>query len=357
MTTAIVYSPAYLEHRPRGYHPESPTRLEEILRALRGFGLINRGRCELVEPYSASLDDLYLVHSPTYVERVKRLVASGANYLDGDTYLSPSSFEVASLALAGALKACDLVLGGAYSNAYALVRPPGHHAGTYGRALTAPSQGFCIFNNVAAAAAHLLRRRGLRKVVIIDIDCHHGNGTQDIFYESSQVLYVSLHQDPRTIYPGTGFVDEVGVGEGYGFNVNLPMPPMSGDDVYLRVWDEVVEPIVSQFKPDFVLMSVGYDAHYDDPVTMMNLSSRGYAELFTRALGLASKHCAGRFVACLEGGYGPYLGESAAATIAAMAGSSIPLPPSLTSSSERVARGVEDVVARLKQLLRDRWRL
>ena len=182
MTTALVYSPAYLDHRPRGYHPESPSRLEEILKALRDFGLLDGGGCVVVEPRSAGLEDLYLVHASAYVERVKRLVESGAAYLDGDTYLSPRSFDVALLALGGALKACDLVLDGAYSNAYALVRPPGHHAGIYGRALSAPSQGFCIFNNVAAAAAHLLKRRGLKRVAILDIDCHHGNGTQDVFY-------------------------------------------------------------------------------------------------------------------------------------------------------------------------------
>ncbi|RLF08923.1 MAG: histone deacetylase family protein [Thermoprotei archaeon] len=356
MTTAIVYSSSYLDHRPHGYHPESPKRLEEILQAVRDFGLLD-DRCKLVEPARAELQDLYLVHDPTYVERVRRLVESGASYLDGDTYLSPRSFEVALLALGGALKACDLVLEGSYSNAYALVRPPGHHAGVYGRALGAPSQGFCIFNNVAAAAAHLVKRRGLSRVVILDIDCHHGNGTQDIFYESSQVLYVSFHQDPRTLYPGTGFIDEVGVGEGAGFNVNLPLPPGSGDDAYLKAWDEVVEPVVSEFNPGFVLMSVGYDAHHDDPITMMNLSTQGYAELFRRALDLASKHCGGRFVACLEGGYGPFLGESAAATIAAMAGVELPLPAARTSSSDRVMDRLEEVLSGLKQLLRDKWRL
>ncbi|MEM4700115.1 MAG: histone deacetylase [Candidatus Nezhaarchaeales archaeon] len=356
MPTAIVYSPAYLEHRPRGYHPESPHRLEEILRALRDFGLVDGGRCEIVEPRPASLEDLYLVHSPEYVRRVERLAASGASYLDGDTYLSPRSFEVALLAVGGAIEACDLVLKGSYDNSFALVRPPGHHAGTHGRALSAPSQGFCIFNNVAVAAAHLLRRRGLRRVAIIDIDCHHGNGTQDIFYGSSQVLYVSLHQDPRTIYPGTGFVDELGSGEGYGFNINIPMPPTSGDDVYSMAWREVVEPVVSQFEPEFVLASVGYDAHYDDPVTMMNLSTQGYVDLFEGALGLARRYCVGRFAACLEGGYGPYLGESAAATVAAMSGAPLPLATSRTTSSERVVKKVEATVAELKRLLKDRWR-
>jgi len=357
LPTALIYSPAFLEHRPPWHHPESPQRLEEALRALRGFGLLDRGGCAIVEPRAASPEDLRLVHDGAYVERVERLARSGAPYLDGDTYLSPGSLNAASLALGGTLKACDLVLDGAYSNAYALVRPPGHHAGVFGAALGAPSQGFCIFNNVAAAAAHLVKRRGLRRVLILDVDCHHGNGTQEIFYESSQVLYVSFHQDPRTLYPGTGFVEEVGVGEGAGFNVNIPLPPRSGEDAYLMAWEEVVEPVALDFKPEFVLVSAGYDAHRDDPLTMMNLTTGGYAELFRRMLGLASRCCAGRLVAGLEGGYGPALGEGVAASVAAMMGSSIPLAEVSARSSEAVLRRLEGALARLKGLLKEWWKL
>jgi acetoin utilization deacetylase AcuC-like enzyme len=357
LPTAIIYSSAYLEHRPPYHHPESPQRLEEALRGLRGSGLLDRGGCTVVEPRAASPEDLCLVHDQAYVERVERLVRSGSPYLDGDTYLSPGSFNAATLALGGALKACDLVLDGAYSNAYALVRPPGHHAGAFGAALGVPSQGFCIFNNVAAAAAHLVKRRGLRRVLILDIDCHHGNGTQEIFYESSQVLYVSFHQDPRTLYPGTGFIDEVGVGEGAGFNVNIPLPPRSGEDAYLKAWGEVVEPIALEFKPEFVLASAGYDAHRDDPLTMMNLTTRSYAELFRRMLSLASRCCAGRFVAVLEGGYGSALREGVAASVAAMMGSSIPLTEESSRSSVEVLRRLEDTLAKLKALLKEWWKL
>ncbi len=355
MATAVIYSPVYLEHRPHGYHPESPKRLEEALSALKDFGLLDSDRCLLVDPSPASEDDLALVHDRSYVARVKRLVESGARYLDGDTYLSPRSYDAALMAAGGVMKACDLVMEGSFNNAFALVRPPGHHAGVYGRALGAASQGFCIFNNIAVAAAHLIKRRGLQRVLILDIDCHHGNGTQDIFYSSKEVLYVSFHQDPRTLYPGTGYVDEVGVDEGRGFNVNIPLPPGSGDDAYMKAWNEVVKPLVEAFKPEFVLMSVGYDAHHDDPITMMNLSTQGYVDLFSESLNVAEEFCSGRFVATLEGGYGPFLAESVAATVAAMAGIRLPITSSKTTSSDRVLRRVEEVLASLKAALKEYW--
>ncbi|RLF11127.1 MAG: histone deacetylase family protein [Thermoprotei archaeon] len=355
MTTAIIYSPVYLEHRPHGYHPESPRRLEEAMEALRSFGLLDQEHCVIVEPRLATLEDLMLVHDKAYVERVKRLVESGTRYLDGDTYLSPRSFEAALLAAGGVMKACEIVLEGKYINAFALVRPPGHHAGVYGKALGAASQGFCIFNNVAVGVMHLLRRKGLGRVMILDIDCHHGNGTQDIFYESSQVLYVSFHQDPRTLYPGTGYVDEIGVGEGKGYNINIPLPPGSADDAYMKAWAEIVEPVSRSFNPEFVVMSVGYDAHHDDPITMMGLSTQGYVDLFNKALELAASTCNGRFVAALEGGYGMFLAESVAATIASMSGVSLPITSQRTMSKDEVMKRVEGVLMRLKENLKGIW--
>lgn len=325
------------------------------MNALEKFNLLSSGRLALVEPYKAKVEDIQLVHDATYIERVRKLVEAGHRYLDVDTYLSPHSFDVALLAAGGVVKACDLVLEGGYSNVFALVRPPGHHAGIYGRALGAPSQGFCIFNNVAVGASYLINRRGLSRVLILDIDCHHGNGTQEVFYELNKVLYISLHQDPYTLYPGTGFIDEVGVSDGRGYNVNLPMAPNSGDDAYMKAWIEIVEPIATQFKPELVFMSVGYDAHYDDPVTMMNLSTRGYIDLFNKALELASSTCRGRFVAVLEGGYGRFLAESAAATIATMADINLPLGFKRTTSSREVIKRIESIILKLKEYLKDVW--
>jgi len=209
--TAVLYTPKYLNHDPGPTHPESPKRLEAIMEELNHSGLLETGKCSLIEPKRASIDDLKLVHEPDYIQLVEGYCASGGGLLDlGDTTVSPRSFETARFAVGGALEAVDLVMDGKFENAFALVRPPGHHAGPY------YAMGFCLFNNIAIAATHLLRERGLDRVLILDIDAHHGNATQEIFYSTNRVLYMSLHQDP-TGFPGTGFIDETGKGDGLGY--------------------------------------------------------------------------------------------------------------------------------------------
>jgi len=255
-----------------------------------------------------------LIHESEYVQLVKRLCASGGGLLDiGDTVVSPQSFEVALLAAGGAIKAVDLAMAQKFRNAFALTRPPGHHAGPY------YALGFCVFNNTAIAAAHLLRSFNLDRILVLDVDAHHGNGTQEIFYDSDRVLYISLHQDP-TEFPGTGFVDEVGDGEGVGYTVNIPFPFRIDDQIYLKAFNQIVVPIIQQHRPQFILVSTGFDNHYTDPVASLSLSTLSYAKIFGKVLELASEFCAGKLVAILEGGYSlRLLGRMAVSVIARMA--------------------------------------
>jgi acetoin utilization deacetylase AcuC-like enzyme len=312
--TAVVFTPKYLDHKTGLGHPESPARLRVIMRKLNKSDLFETGKCSLVEPKPASVEDVELVHESDYIQLVQRVCASGGGLLDlGDTVVSSESFEVALLAVGGAVKAVDLVMAGKFRNAFALVRPPGHHAGSY------YALGFCIFNNTAVAAAHLLRHFNLERILIFDVDSHHGNGTQEIFYDSDKVLYVSLHQDPVE-FPGTGFVDEVGEGKGLGYTVNVPFPFRINDQIYLKAFNQIVVPIIQQYKPQFILVSTGFDNHYTDPVASLSLSTLSYVKIFGKVLELASEFCAGKLVAVLEGGYSlRFLGRMAVSVIARMA--------------------------------------
>jgi len=284
------------------------------MRELNKSGILKNERCSLIEPETAHINDLQLIHDIDYIQQIKQFCSCGGGLLDqGDTMVSGESYEVARLAAGGTLKAADLVMEGKYRNAFAFVRPPGHHAGP------GYPMGFCVFNNVAVAAAHLLEKFSLDRVLILDIDAHHGNGTQEIFYRSNRVLYVSLHEDP-TEFPLTGFADEVGEDEGLGYTVNVPLPYGTGDRIYLKAFNEVVVPIINQYKPQFILVSTGFDNHYTDPVGNLSLSALSYAKIFDAILESASKFCQGKLVATLEGGYSlRFLGKLACAVTAKMA--------------------------------------
>jgi acetoin utilization deacetylase AcuC-like enzyme len=312
--TAIVFTPKYLNHKTGVGHPESPARLRVIMRELRKSGLFGTGTCFIVTPKQATMKDVELVHSSEHVRLVQRLCASGGGLLDlGDTVVSSESFDVALYAAGGAIQAVELVMAGKCRNAFALLRPPGHHAGQH------YSLGFCVFNNAAIAAAHLVNAFDLDRVLILDIDAHHGNGTQEIFYNNEKVLYISLHQDPSE-FPGTGFQDEVGEEEGLGFNVNIPFPFRINDQIYNRAFNQIVIPIITQYKPQFMVVSTGFDSHYLDPVANLSLSALNYAQTFRKILDLATKLCEGKLVALLEGGYNiRLLGKMAVSVIASMA--------------------------------------
>jgi acetoin utilization deacetylase AcuC-like enzyme len=223
------------------------------------------------------------------------MAADGGGHLNLDTVMSSKSYEVALMAAGGAMLATEAILSDKVQNAFALIRPPGHHAGpNYGA-------GFCLFNNIAIAVRHAQRDFNLRRILIADYDTHHGNGTQDIFYEDSSALYLSIHQSP--LYPGTGQQDEVGLGEGKGYTINMPLPPGSGDVNYTRTFKEVLLPAARRFRPEMIFVSVGYDAHWADSIANMNLSVAGYAQLSSCLRQLADELCHGRLLFCLEGGY------------------------------------------------------
>jgi acetoin utilization deacetylase AcuC-like enzyme len=348
--TAIIYTPKYLEHDAGPGHPESSDRLRAIMKELRKSGLLESGKCSLIEPKPANVKDVELIHQPDYIQLVKRVCSSGGGLLDlGDTVVSPKSYETALYAVGGAVKAADLVMNGEFQNAFALVRPPGHHAGS------SYAMGFCLFNNVAVVAAHLLRDFRLKRILILDVDAHHGNGTQDIFYNTNEVLYIGLHQDPRG-FPGTGFVDEVGSGDGLGYTVNVPFPYQTDDEAYLKAFNQVVIPIIRQYKPEFILVSTGFDGHYTDPVASLSLSASIYPKIFRKVLDLASQFCMGRLVAVLEGGYSlSFIGKIAAAVIGEMAGVSYLIEDKRPVGTTEVWEQVEKTIMSIRRMHSKFW--
>lgn len=350
--TAIVYSPKYLRHKTGPGHPETPSRLRAIMRELNKSGILENEKCSLVEPEVASINTLQRVHDNEHIQRIKQFCKCGGGLLDKeDTVVSDESYEVARLAAGGAVKAADLVMSGTYRNGFAFVRPPGHHAG--------PDypMGFCVFNNVALAAAHLLENFGLDRVLILDVDAHHGNGTQEIFYRSSKVLYVSLHEDPIE-FPLEGFADEVGEDEGHGYTVNLPLPYGTSDRIYLRAFNEIAVPIISQYRPQFILVSTGFDAHYADPVGNLYLSAFSYAKIFDQLLESATNCCQGKVVAVLEGGYSlRFLGRMACAVTAKMAEIPYALKDKPRCANLKIRRKGEKTLNQIKKIQSPFWNI
>jgi acetoin utilization deacetylase AcuC-like enzyme len=287
--TGIVLDERMLAHDPGHGHPERPERLRVLHHHLGDApGLIRIG----ARP--ASADEIALVHAPALVERVAATAGLPCVIFDPDTRTSPGSWEAARVAAGGLVELCDAVLADEVTNGVALVRPPGHHAER------ARAMGFCLFNNVAIAAAHL-RRRGVARVLIVDWDLHHGNGTQHLFERDPDVLYVSTHQYPY--YPGTGAVDEVGEGAGAGRTLNLPFPAGFGDREFERAFTEVVVPVCRQFAPEFVLVSAGFDCDIRDPLGGLAVTPAGIAAMARALTALAEEYAHGRIVGVLEGGY------------------------------------------------------
>ena len=308
LPTGLVSDPGYLEHDTGPSHPESPQRLNAILRRLHAAEY--RDRLSLIPAPLVDRTWLETVHTPRHIDGIARAIpSSGLAYLDADTPVSPGSYRAALKAVGGTLAAIDAVMTAQVANAFCAVRPPGHHA--------EPSRamGFCLFNNVAVGARYAQRRWGLTRVLILDWDVHHGNGTQVAFYDDPTVLYVSLHQYPW--YPGSGSRAEVGEGPGEGFTLNVPLPAGSGNDDYLRAFDVQIAAAVRAFAPDFILISAGFDAHRDDPLAGMRVTEEGYAAMTRLVTSWAADSCEGRIVSCLEGGYDlDALGRSAEAHVA-----------------------------------------
>jgi len=292
--TGFVYGDIYLQHKTGAGHPERPERLTAIVGRLKEKGLL--AQLASIQPVPAPLEAITAVHSVRYVERVRRAYEDGQRCLDsGDTPISAESYQVALHAVGGVLAALDAVMAGKVRNAFCAIRPPGHHA------LRERAMGFCLFNNVAIAARHLQTRHKLARILIVDWDVHHGNGTQAAFDDDPTVFYFSAHQHP--FYPGTGAAAETGKGPAKGTKLNVPFPAGTGDKEYKRAFEEKLRPAARAFKPDFVLLSAGFDAHADDLLGRMGLTAAGYADLTRIVKGLADECCQGRLVALLEGGY------------------------------------------------------
>lgn len=290
----FLFHPAFLDHEMGPGHPESPDRLRAIRSHLQATKTLDR--LTLLEPQPASKDWISLVHSKSYIDALEsRAPSSGYARLDPDTSMSPGTLRAAYLAAGGAITAVNAVMDQQVDQVFCAVRPPGHHAEA-GRAM-----GFCFFNNIAIAARYAEKQYGLKRVLIVDWDVHHGNGTQDTFEEDPSVLFFSTHQYPH--YPGTGHATEIGRGKGKGLTVNVPMSGGQGDEEYQEVFENVLVPAAEAFKPELVLISAGFDAHQDDPLASMNLTAEGYGALTRIVTGIANRHAAGRVVSCLEGGY------------------------------------------------------
>ena len=290
----FVFHPTYESHEMGPGHPESPGRLRAIRSRLETTGTF--GRLVSITPQPASREWVEKVHSPSYLQKLEaRSPSSGYTSLDADTTLCPSTVTAAYLAAGGAMSAADAVMTQRVDQAFCAVRPPGHHAESD------QAMGFCFLNNVAIVTKYLQEKYGLERVLIVDWDVHHGNGTQHTFYDDPSVLFFSTHQFPH--YPGTGRSTETGRGEGNGLTINIPMSGGQGDAEYCEVFHKVLAPATNEFRPDCIVISAGFDAHRDDPLASMNVTEEGYASLTKIVLDLAKQHASGRVISCLEGGY------------------------------------------------------
>lgn len=283
----------YLLHNPGARHPESPQRLLAIKEAIK----IRRDaqRWRRIYPRKATHEELQLVHSPFLIERVEKASRRAPSYLDYDTAVSSESFETALLAAGGVLECIDGICSGDLRRVVAFVRPPGHHADHRS------ARGFCLFNNVALAAAYAIRKHGLKRVAVVDIDVHHGNGTQSCFYNTPDVLYVSSHQSP--LYPGTGDFSETGMDGGKGFTLNFPLPEATGDSTFVPLYTKIIAAVLDQYAPQIILVSAGFDGHVRDPLGGLDLTERAYRSAAASLMRAANRSCEGRICFVLEGGY------------------------------------------------------
>lgn len=293
VSTAIVRDKRYLRHNTGEYHPENHHRLEAIYEMLEEEGM--KGKFREVVPRAATREELEMVHTSRYVDQIAATYGRDHTMLDPDTSTSSESWEVARLAVGGLLNLVDGIMKGDFKNGFALVRPPGHHAETN------RGMGFCIFNNVAIAAKYARQKYNLEKILIVDWDLHHGNGTQNAFYEDPHVLYFSTHQFPY--YPGSGSIGEIGKGEGTGFTVNVPLPGGQGDAEYVQILKQLLWPIAEEYGPQLVFVSAGFDIYFQDPLGAMSVTPGGFYLLTEILMDIAKMCCQDRIIMVLEGGY------------------------------------------------------
>jgi len=290
--TGYVLEKIYYEHVMSPDHPESPKRLAVIQKVLDNYDYPEKLKKISARP--ATEEEVLLIHTKEYYNKIA-LTKGRKVYLDPDTSTSEKSFEAALYAAGGVISLIDAVFDKDIENGFAFVRPPGHHAEKD------KAMGFCLFNNVAIGAAYALKKYNLKRILILDFDLHHGNGTQQAFYNSDRVMYVSTHQYPD--YPGTGSFEEIGEGKGLGYNLNFPLSAGKDDDFYNNVYTKIILPIAEQYKPELVLVSAGFDIYYQDPLGGMQVTEKGFAGLAQTILKISQECCQGRLILALEGGY------------------------------------------------------
>lgn len=341
--TGIVRDDFYKKHINGYSHPECPERLEVIYEMLDQPEM--NDLFKKIFPREATEEEITAVHAPSYYRTVSETaLRRGITPLDADTSAGPDSFRAAKLAAGGFLSLLAIIQDRLLGNGFALVRPPGHHAEA-NRAM-----GFCIFNNAAIGALYLIKKFTLNKVLIVDWDLHHGNGTQHSFYDNSQILYFSTHQYP--FYPGTGNFGDVGEGKGKGFTINVPLQPGAGDEEYSMIFKEILIPIAREFSPDFILVSAGFDIHFDDPLGGMRVTPEGFASLTRMLMDCAQQSCNGKLAMVLEGGYGlKGLSDSVRAVLLELSGKT-QSKIILSKSSGEIA----SVINRVKKVQQEFWR-
>jgi acetoin utilization deacetylase AcuC-like enzyme len=348
LTTGLVHHPDYVKHDLGIDHPERPERISRTIQYLNNIGLIDDPNIQLFRPEPATIEDLRLVHTTQYIERIMFLSEHGG-ILTLDTPAPPKTYEIARLSAGGAILAGRIVVEGKVRNSFALIRPPGHHAGRdFGG-------GFCYFNNIAVMVEHLRVRFGMKRFMIIDWDVHHGNGTQEIFYSDPTVLYFSTHQMP--LYPGTGNMDEIGEGEGKGYNVNLPLPAGTSGEVYKEIVTELIDPLADEFKPEIIAVSAGQDAYFTDPIANLQFTINTYSHITKMLMEIADRHCNGRLTLALEGGYSL---EALPRIIVAILATQAKLPSDIAElgypPEQKRSREVEERISQVKATLSEYWK-
>ena len=339
--TAVVVDKEYLKHQPGASHPERPERVQVLLDLAGG---LDPAKFQLLPPLPAQRADLEATHGKDHVKLIESTARHNRYALDGDTITCRDSYAVSLLAVGGFLRVLDAVAAEECRNGFALVRPPGHHA------LRNRAMGFCLFNTMAIGAEYLQRAHGAKKILIMDWDVHHGNGTQDAFYADPSVLFISTHQYPY--YPGSGAAKEVGSGAGEGFTINIPLPAGCADAEYAQVFHDIVVPAAEKFAPDWILVSAGFDPHRRDPLGGMGVTDAGFALMAQRLLGLADKFADGQIAFLLEGGYDlTGLRGSVAAVLDAMQSGAAAAPGEPRSSASQIAPLIRHI-----QQLHERYR-
>lgn len=346
--TGIVRDDFFKKHNMGLFHPESPDRLEIVYKMLDEEEM--RGRFATIMPREAAEKEITAIHTPEYYHKVAETAhRNRLTSLDPDTSACPDTFKAARLAAGGLLSLVELVQNGVLNNGFALVRPPGHHAEA-NRAM-----GFCIFNNVAIAATYLINRFNLNKILIVDWDLHHGNATQHSFYDTPQVLFFSTHQYPY--YPGTGSIDEAGSGKGKGYTVNVPLRPGAGNEEFIRIYQEILQPLAREFQPNFILVSAGFDTYYQDPLGGMHVTPEGFATLTRLLMESADMLCQGKLAITLEGGYHlEGLCESVKAVLMELSGDTTASSSVLKKSTPLSSYPIESVINQVKEVQRQFWK-